>query len=96
MAPAPASKARPARTEAPPTIVGVIVIDAGEGRELKEQGPGQFRWGRHPSARYECRICRTSTDTVTGSLAVRRFLDHIRSTHQATCTGATIEGAHAA
>ncbi len=78
-------------------ITGGLFIDCGEGREIKHgDRAGQIRYTRQPRARYECVACRTTTETVTGAEAVKAFINHIRATHKATCTGAATEGAQAA
>jgi hypothetical protein len=77
-------------------VAAALRIDCGEGFAIKDAPPGEFSWKTHPRARYECVTCGRASETVTGAIAVRNFLDHIRATHKATCTGATTEGAHAA
>lgn len=80
----------------PLRITGALRIDAGEGFAIKDAPAGEFSWRTPPRARYECVTCGWRSETVTGALAVLRFIDHIRTTHQAACTGAVTEGAHAA
>lgn len=77
-------------------VTAALRIDCGEGFANKEAGPGEFSWKTHPRARYECVACGWTSETVTGAIAVRTFLNHIRATHKATCTKATTEGAQAA
>jgi hypothetical protein len=82
--------------EEPLRITGALRIDAGEGFATKDAGPGQFAWKTQPRARYECVTCGWKSEIVTGATAIRTFINHIRATHKAACTGAPIEGAQAA
>lgn len=77
-------------------VISALRVDCGDGREIT-RGPraGQIRWTRQPRARFECVACNWRSETVTGPEAVKTFVSHIRTTHQAVCT-ATPEGATAA
>lgn len=79
-------------------VTGALFVDCGEGREIRHgDRAGQIRWTRQPRARYECVACGYRSETVTGPDAVKAFVSHIRTTHQATCTAAAhTEGAQAA
>ncbi|MEU9000497.1 hypothetical protein [Streptomyces sp. NPDC048551] len=88
-------RARTTRRE-PLRVVAVLLIDSGEGYATKDAGPGEFTWKTHPRARYECVACAWRSETVTGSVAVLNFLNHIRATHKAVCKAAATEGARAA
>ncbi|MFF7851882.1 hypothetical protein ACFZDF_30485 [Streptomyces sp. NPDC007910] len=72
--------------------VGLVVIDLGQGREIKSgKRAGQISWTRQPSAHYECLVCGKHTDTVTGIAAVQKFISHISTTHRIACTATTTE-----
>lgn len=79
-------------------VTGALRVDCGEGRETRHgERAGQIRWITQPRARYECVACGYRSETVTGPEAVKAFVSHIRTTHQATCPAANpTEGAHAA
>lgn len=83
-------------------VVSALFVDCGEGREIRHGArAGQIRWTRMPSARFECLLCQTAETPVVRPgepvpAAVARFVNHIRTTHQAVCTAAPTEGARAA
>ncbi|WP_327169516.1 hypothetical protein [Streptomyces subrutilus] len=87
---------RPAPDDTVRQVTGALRIDCGTGIETKGGRPGEFWWKTKPRARYECVACHWASETVTGPDAVKAFARHIRTTHQATCTGAATEGAQAA
>ncbi|MFC8491823.1 hypothetical protein ACFUJU_13670 [Streptomyces sp. NPDC057235] len=71
-------------------VVAALFVDLGEGREIRHgDRAGQIRWTRPPRARFECVACQWASETVTGPEAVKTFIAHIRTTHQAVCTAAT-------
>ncbi|MFJ3537011.1 hypothetical protein ACIPQA_16260 [Streptomyces sp. NPDC090109] len=71
-------------------VVSILHIDGGEGREIRHgDRAGQIRWARQPRARFECFACGWCSEAVTGPEAVKTFVSHIRTTHQAVCTAAT-------
>ncbi len=78
-------------------VTAALFVDCGEGREIRHgERAGQIRWTRQPRARFECLACGYRSEVVTGPDAVRTFVAHIRTTHQAVCPAATTEGAQAA
>lgn len=79
-----------------PEITGGLRIGCGEGFEAKGRGPGEFWWKTDPRARYQCLDCGWTSETVVGFENVQAFVRHIRTTHRATCSATTTEGAHAA
>jgi hypothetical protein len=87
---------RQTRPQERPRITAALRIDAGEGFAAKDAPPGEFTWKTPPRARYECVACNWRSEIVTGAIAVRTFLNHIRATHTAACPAASTEGAHAA